>query len=106
MNENLYAWEPWIDHSWIAEDKSGALAYVSCCLGDALPRKVSIDKRLMAGLDLRLKTWFDVNEDVKGDPFELFASVGFFVYDATRTEDGVLKYVLKYSYCCATCSDS
>lgn len=94
MDDNLYTWDPWIDHSWIAEDKSGTLAYVACCLGDALPRKVSIDKRLMAGLDLRLKTWFNVNEDIKRNPFALFASIGFFVYDATRTEDGKLEYEL------------
>ena len=83
-----------MDHAWIAEDKSGSLAYVACCLEDALPRKVCIDKRLMAGLDNRLKAYFDVDIDVKTGMFDLLASKGFYVYDAVRTAGGEPKYAL------------
>ena len=94
MNDRFYKWECGIDHSWIAEDKSGAIAYFACSLDDALPCKVFIDKRLMAGMDSRLKAHFEVKPDVDTGIFDLLATKGLFVYDAVRTVDGVEKYVL------------
>lgn len=94
MSECLYKWESGFDHSWIAEDKSGNVAYFACCLDDAFPCNVRIDKRLMAGLDSRLKAHLGVKDDNWTGIFDLLSSKGLYVYDAVRTAGDVAKYVL------------
>lgn len=83
-----YKWEPGEEHAWIAEDADGFLAYMTCSINTALPDKVNIERRLMSGLDLRLKTLFDLSHSNLRDWFEPFAALGFFVYDAIRVKDG------------------
>ena len=89
MNSSrLYEWEPGNEHAWIAEDVDGYLAYMTCCIDGALPDKVNIDRRMLSGLDLRLKALFDSEQCKVSDWFESFAAFGFFVYDAVRVKNG------------------
>ena len=89
MNSSrLYKWEPGTEHAWIAEDVDGYLAYMTCCIDGALPDKVNIDRRMLSGLDLRLKALFDSEQCKVSDWFESFAAFGFFVYDAVRVKNG------------------
>lgn len=93
-NINQYVWESGIDHAWIAEDKTGHLAYMSCCYEGGLPNNICIDRRLMAGLDLRINALFGIEIEDDGKPYyEHYASVGFYVYDVECSRNGEMMYV-------------
>ena len=85
-----YEWCDGVDHAWLSCDKIGNVAYISCSVDVALPKNSVVDRRLIAGLDARLESYFgQLMQCLKRQSFpSSVSSLGFFVYDARRDQCG------------------
>lgn len=85
MRNISYDWVCGIDHSWLATDECGHIAYVQCPFYSMLPRSKVLDEDYIIGLDERLKevarSFFRKNGDLFEEDVGI-EKIGVFVYDA------------------------